>query len=289
MRRILVLRGGALGDFIVTLPALQALRQKWPHAQIDFTGNATAAALARNAGIIDHIESQHAAPWHQLYGGELSPAFRTRLESYDLIISFWPDADGDLARWFPLRDGQRYLSAGATPRTAPAARHFNAVIGKLTGLDIPDWVSLRKPCPESDLVAIHPGSGSTHKNWPLDRWQRVAGWLRDSVRLKPVFILGEAEQSLRPPSDVETWRNLPLEELALRLSRCRFYLGHDTGISHLAGACCHRGLLLFGPTDPAVWAPPNPLFRVIRQGDALDEIGVEQVIAALAAALADQT
>ena len=49
MRRILVLRGGALGDFIVTLPALALLRRRWPAARIELTGNSTAAQLALSA------------------------------------------------------------------------------------------------------------------------------------------------------------------------------------------------------------------------------------------------
>jgi len=289
MQRILVLRGGALGDFIITLPALQALRQMWPTAQIDFVGNATAAALARDRGTVDRVESQHAAPWHQLYSGELSANFRERLARYNLVISFWPDPDGELTRLFPLTEHQHFVFADATPQTTPAARHFNSVVGKLTGLAISDWVRLHEPNPQSDVVAIHPGSGSPRKNWPFDRWLKVTNWLRDTARLRPVFILGEVEDSIATIHDVETWRNLPLTELTTRLSRSRLYLGHDTGVSHLAGACCRAGLVLFGPTNPSVWAPPNPQFLVLSEGDTLDAISVDQVIAKLTSMLAGQT
>ena len=47
MRRLLILRGGALGDFLVTLPALALLRQRWPDAEIELIGNPVAAALAQ--------------------------------------------------------------------------------------------------------------------------------------------------------------------------------------------------------------------------------------------------
>ena len=52
MRRILVLRGGALGDLIVTLPALALLRRRWPEAHIALIGNTTAARLALTRGDI---------------------------------------------------------------------------------------------------------------------------------------------------------------------------------------------------------------------------------------------
>jgi heptosyltransferase-2 len=58
-------------------------------------------------------------------------------------------------------------------------------------------------------------------------------------------------------------RDLPLPHLAALLARCRLYLGHDTGISHLAAAAGAPSLLLFGPTDPAIWAPANPLVNVL--------------------------
>jgi len=45
------------------------------------------------------------------------------------------------------------------------------------------------------------------------------------------------------------------------------FLGHDSGISHLAAAAGANCILLFGPTDPAVWAPQNDNARVIRAPD----------------------
>lgn len=288
MRRILVLRGGALGDFLVTLPALALLRQKWPDAQIDFVGNATAAVLARKVGLINGIESQHTAPWHQLYGGELAADFRKRLAGYDLVISFWPDSDGELHRLFPLREGQRFIAESAAPCTKPASRHFSAIVSNLTGLSAKDWIALATPVP-ADVVAIHPGSGSPRKNWPMERWITIAGWLRDTTRLRPVFILGEAEADRAVFAGFESWRDLPLQALAQRLSRCRLFLGHDTGVSHLAAACAQAGLLLFGPTDPAIWAPPNPHFHVLQQGETLDAISVNDVSAKISAMLADRT
>src|SRR4051794_22264739 len=99
MRRILVLRGGALGDFIVTLPALAALRKHWPSARIELVGNATAAALALTRHMIDAAHSQGEARWSALYStSPLSAEFSAWLGNFDLVLNFWPDPDGDLAR-----------------------------------------------------------------------------------------------------------------------------------------------------------------------------------------------
>lgn len=288
MRRILVLRGGALGDFLVTLPALAALRRQWPAAAIDLVGNATAAQLGVDAGILNRVESQHAALWHRLYHAEPHPDLQARLIAYDLVINFWPDPDGALARHFPARSGQRFLSAEPTPLTAPAARHFLAALRPLPLAGGPDWIALRDPVPSPHLVAIHPGSGSLRKNWAWARWLELARWLTRQPHTKVVFVLGEAETGLSIPAEFPRWANLPLRELADRLATCDLFLGHDSGVGHLAAACARRGLILFGPTEPDVWAPPNPAFQVLRAGSGLAALSVAEVQASVRAMLADQ-
>ena len=83
-------------------------------------------------------------------------------------------------------------------------------------------------------------------------------------------------------SRVTFWENLPLPELANRLAGTQLYLGHDTGVSHLAAASGVPSLLLFGPTDPGVWAPPHEQVRVLRAPDGnLPGLPVSTVFAAL--------
>jgi ADP-heptose:LPS heptosyltransferase len=99
------------------------------------------------------------------------------------------------------------------------------------------------------------------------------------------IISGEAE-----PADIlagcgQPWRCLPLNTLLGRLAQCRLFIGHDSGVGHLAAVAGIPCLLLFGPTDPAVWAPPHQKVKVIRQGSALSDISVEQVYEAAAAML----
>src|ERR1044071_6481045 len=118
MKNILVLRGGALGDFIVTLPALALLRQRWPDARIELVGNATAAQLARERELIDVVHSQHEARWSCLFGdasARLPSEFAAWLATFDLVLNYWPDPDGELRRRFPSRSGQVFLGAPAMP------------------------------------------------------------------------------------------------------------------------------------------------------------------------------
>ncbi len=294
--RILVLRGGAIGDFLVTLPMLGLLRTRWPDAGIELVGNARAGELGVRGGYLNAVHSQHESRWSALFGGDPLPGGLGRwLAAFDLVISFWPDPDGALARRFPMHPGQHFLSAGAAPVHAPAARHFCEAVRPL-GLSTTDFRS-RLPAPGAPAdgppagharrpVAVHPGSGSDRKNWPVDRWRTFIARIEDPV----LIVLGEAE---RKWLDCESWlrsngmsgravevsRNLALPGLAAALGGCRLFVGHDSGLSHLAAAVGTPCVLLFGPTDPALWAPPGDHVRVIRRGADLESIPVDAVLA----------
>ncbi len=293
MRRILILRGGALGDFIVTLPALAALRAAYPTARIELAGNATAAALAVARGLLDAAHSQHESRWAALYSSSpLPPDFAKWLGAFDLILSFWPDPDTTLARHLQNLSVPTFLAAAAHPTRAPAAAHYCEPLRTL-GLSVPthfhrlDVGRGRRtppPSPSPPQFAIHPGSGSAKKNWPLSHWLELAAWLRSTHAPDLLIITGEAE----PPATRTAFapygtsaHNLPLEDLITLLTPCRFFIGHDSGISHLAAACGIPSLLLFGPTDPAIWAPPAEHVRVLRTASTVNAISLADVTAAI--------
>ena len=288
--RILVLRGGALGDCLVTLPALALLRQRWPDARIELVGNRLAAALAVTGGLLNAVHAQHEARWSALYdAAPWPPAFADWLAEFDLVLNYWPDPAQELARRFPVRAGQHFLQAAALPTLAPAAAHYCAPLRSL-GLS-PDRLvyPLRTPAPEPRLVALHPGSGSARKNWPADRWLALARWLQDELGFTVLVITGEAESAATLAGVGLHRHNRPLAEVADQLARCRLFVGHDSGISHLAAAAGTPSVLLFGPTDPGLWAPPAPNVHVLQRGSDLAALAFTEVRQAVAAALSDQS
>jgi ADP-heptose:LPS heptosyltransferase len=281
MKNILVLRGGALGDFIVTLPALGLLRQRWPNARIDLVGNASAAQLALNRRLVDYVHSQHAAKWSALYRpAPLPEELAGWLGNFDLVISYWPDPEGELRARFPRHGTQTFLFADPLPRRAPAAAHYCEPLSQL-GLGSGKWTfPLTTHRPEGKVVALHPGSGSPAKNWPVERWAELARALRSDFGADVIVLSGEAEASAaRALADLGTAQHArPLEEVVSTLASASLFIGHDSGIGHLAAASGTPCLLLFGPTDPAVWAPPAPHVRVVQRGAALSAISVEEVL-----------
>ena len=295
MRRILVLRGGALGDLIVTLPALALLRRRWPEAHIALIGNTTAARLALTRGLISELRSQHDGRWAPLHDtAPLPTSLGEWLAAFDLVVNFWPDPDGALRRHFPTHPGQSFIEAAALPPPGhgPAAVHYQAALAQLglpTGTLIYPLATQGPARRDGAGILIHAGSGSVLKNWPLANWLRVARELPTT----PTFILGEAETARwdaagEATAGFATLRNQTLEELITELSGCRLFLGHDSGISHLAAGCGARCVLLFGPTDPATWAPPSPQVRVLKAAAGLSALSPESVLAAAQAHFADQ-
>lgn len=121
-------------------------------------------------------------------------------------------------------------------------------------------------------IALHPGSGSETKNWPIENWIALGDLLlAKSHRL--LIVAGEADSARVAPlqtawkgESVQFAENLPLPHIAALLEGIAF-IGHDSGISHIAAAVGARCCLLFGWTDPAIWAPTNPGVTVLRAPD----------------------
>jgi heptosyltransferase-3 len=126
-----------------------------------------------------------------------------------------------------------------------------------------------RPAPPGDFAVIHPFSGSARKNWPLERYRELARRLEMSVR----WCAGPEEQL----DDAVRIDNL--HELASWFSTARLYIGNDSGITHLAAATGVPVVAIFGPTDPAVWAPRGERVRVVSGN--LDDISVAHILSAV--------
>ncbi|HEY7925738.1 MAG TPA: glycosyltransferase family 9 protein [Vicinamibacteria bacterium] len=129
------------------------------------------------------------------------------------------------------------------------------------------------------FVAVHPGSGSPAKNWPLTRFVDAARALADGQRW--LLVTGPAERGVDVPSDAVLARDWPLRLLGAALARALVFLGNDAGVSHLAAAAGAPTLALFGPTDPALWAPVGLRVKTLRAPHgSLALLELEAVLAA---------
>ncbi|MBM4143713.1 MAG: glycosyltransferase family 9 protein [Lentisphaerae bacterium] len=307
--RILVFRGGAIGDFIATLPALALLRGRWPDAFIEIVGYPHIARLAAAGGLADRVTSLDAAGTAQYFS--LRPSFadeqRAYVRSFDLVISYLYDPDETVKRNLLSAGARQVIYGSPIVQAGHAVDHLLKPLETLAlyaeGVERPrlrlaaDLLAAgRERVREygGSVVALHPGSGSPRKNWPLDRFRALAGALRARTAHAPVFILGEADAPLaaaleRAGSEVPVLPPCDLVELAAALSACAGYAGNDSGVTHIAAAVGLPGVAIFGPSDPAVWGPRGGDMSVMapprRGAEGLEAIGAEEVLRRLLAAL----
>jgi ADP-heptose:LPS heptosyltransferase len=139
----------------------------------------------------------------------------------------------------------------------------------------------------SPTVALHPGSGSETKNWAIEKWIELGGLLL-SAGYELLVIAGEADdqrvrilESAWNGKPVRFVKHQPLPQLAA-LFEGRLFVGHDSGISHIAAAAGATCILLFGWTDPAIWAPANKDVAVLKaRNGKLEELDAVSVFAAV--------
>jgi ADP-heptose:LPS heptosyltransferase len=249
---VLVLRPGALGDTLLAVPALRALR-KAGYAPITLAAHAGAARLLAQVGEID-----------------------VGMPFDDPSLSWLFDdspVDKPLVAWLSATDSPALKTALIAAPGQPSTEQHCAeyLVSTLASLGIPLVVDDRPlrvskaPRTPTDEVLVHVGSGSAAKNWPAERFAKTIRALKRPVRL----VVGEADAVSAANVDACLGRPLPrlenqtLGELAARLAGCHAYLGNDSGVSHLAGLCGARTGVLFGPTSPVVWRPLGPDVHVI--------------------------
>lgn len=267
---MLAARGGALGDFLVTLPSLQALRRIHPGRRLELLARPACGEFAVAFGFADAWRSLDTAGAGTLASAAPDPAWLEWLSGFAEVVSWLPDPEGSFRRnSAPARFHQGvWRLEGAEP----AALQLAALDTGALPLDA-TVARLSLPFPAGNRIALHPGSGSRTKTWDFENWRVV---LRSCPRRELLLITGEAEDSHAArwahALEEDGWpvrcaRFLSLTDLARELRGCSLFLGHDTGPAHLAAACGVPCRLLFGPTDAAAWAPPAPEILTLRAPD----------------------
>lgn len=291
MNRILVIRGGAIGDFVLTLPAIKLLRDRFPDAHLEILGSKYIAALAEHRFYANAVRSIESATLAKFFAkdAELPDELIRYFAGFDLIVSYLFDPEGVFetnvrkcgAGMFitgpsKLHDNEhaahqlaRPLAALGLSLSSPAAQLFPSDIDRDVIKSHIDY--------SGKTIAFHPGSGSESKNWPIEKWIKLGdALLAGGFRL--LIVAGEADTT-RTEQLKAVWKgkpvrfaeNMPLPHLAALLEGSVF-VGHDSGISHIAAAVGARCLLLFGRTDPAVWAPANEKVTVSRAPEGKMEL-----------------
>ena len=251
MRR-LVIRPGAIGDLIVSLPAIECLAADW----LEVWTAPSNVPLVRFACQVRAIPSTGL----DLLGVTEPPAgLIEALRNFDSIVS-WYGANRPEFRETVAALGLPFTFLSALPADGAELHATDFYLHQVRGIAAcPSDGIPRIECAVElgDYAVIHPFSASPRKNWPLEKYRALAEKLQRVMPLR--WCAGEDDPPL--PGAVRIHN---LYELACWLAGARLYLGNDSGITHLAAAVGTPVLALFGPTDPAVWAPRGPNVRVGR-------------------------
>ena len=261
------MRGGALGDFILTLPAITAMLLAHPQCHLHVIGRPSFARLAQAHRITDG-DSPHLVPIFTSTCGPIPLATRRVFESSAAALAYVAEDDGaSLRRLRTILPGSL---VGGDPRPDPTSRghiieHLLAPV-RAAGIAVSDPLPRVHPYEgekESELagdgpyVAIHPGSGGAKKSWPINRFAEL-GRALTATGQRPVYLCGPIERER--PDTLAAFADSKvitpdLRDLPTVLRGAQLFIGNDSGPGHLAAAVGTRTLSLFGPTDSAVWRP----------------------------------
>ena len=295
IQSFLVVHQGALGDFILALPALKTVREAFPHARAVIMGYPRILELVEKRFYADEICSidQKGMATFFVREGSLDFTLSEFFKRFDLIVVFGKDGEGTVVgnlrrvcqgqilpiNSFPPWDGKVHVADHLLKQFAPFGLPTSDSNPRLR-LNVSDreWAKdfwKRKgvaPEERSKVIILHPGSGSKKKVWPLDRFLNLARTLQDYLGSKILIILGPAEgpevqtafEGMRP-TEFSTAKGLTLLQLASVMEGCWFFIGNDSGVSHMAAALGLPTVVIFGPTDERVWSPKGAKTFVVRR------------------------
>jgi ADP-heptose:LPS heptosyltransferase len=238
----LLIRTGAIGDFILSLPALESLRadrtevwcaeQNVPLARFAHSAQSIVASGLDRLGLLpadDVVE---------------------RLRGFDSVISWYGTNRPDF-RELTQELGLPFQFLPALPSGGGhAVEFYNEQARQLGGKPESRFPKIGCPAAERTFAVIHPFASNQAKRAPLAIFESAARRLAETM---PVHWLAGPEEELEGAVRIEN-----LYELACWLRRARIFVGNDSGISHLAAAVGTPVQAFFRTTDPRVWAPRGP-------------------------------
>ncbi|MBC8451671.1 MAG: glycosyltransferase family 9 protein [Rhodospirillaceae bacterium] len=299
-RTVLVIKLGALGDFVQALGPFASIRHHHPANRIVLLTTSPFVPIAEASDCFDEIHNDGRPEWWQF--GK-TRALRNWMRSLDPVRVYDLQTSGRSNRYFKLFRNPRPewsgIAAGCShPHANPARDYMHTIerqaeqlsaagIGKIPTPNL-DWLDTNTsslPVPDR-FILMAPG-GAAHR--PDKRWPYFADLARSLIGqdLTPVLLGTEAERdvidtiSAACPGAVDLTGRTNLMEIAGLARRAAGAVGNDTGPMHLIAATGCPSLVLYSSaSDPALCAQRGPTVRILRKPNLAD-VGVEEVEAQL--------
>lgn len=281
--RVLFIRLRSLGDCVLTTPALALLQAHRPDLHVAVMVEPRFAAVYDNNPAVHEILPPSAfLAWQlkphltvNLHGGPASArmTFASRARHRAGFSHFRQQFAYNLR----IPRAQEILGEERTVHTAEHVASALFWLG-LPKQEIPRaclFTSGHAPTP-SPRAVVHPFASAPDKSWPVDRFVALCRWLRDDKRL-PVTVIGAETDDFKPFDGFDLLRGAELEQVKRLFQSSTLFAGNDSGPAHMAAAFGMPVAVLFGVTDPIVWAPWRTRSESIIGGKALSGVSLETV------------
>lgn len=280
---------GTLGDILLSLPAFQKIREI-NKSSIHLCCKSTVGIFLKDMSEIEETSDIDSSFYSQLFTDSYKH-LKEFVSRFKRIYCFTRDKDalsvanlrrlhGDVSIINTIPHDKIHVAAYRLKQIAGEDVYLRKRLSK-NGLFLPDMRGLLKTTAER-FVVIHPGSGSKHKNMPLEMFFRISDVVVNSLKAGVLFITGDAEDKdmisaidnyvYKKGEMVHHLTNLSLIEVSSLICMSCIYIGNDSGISHLAGFLNKSAIVFFKETDPMLWATIGDDVMIIHGEFNLDEI-----------------
>jgi heptosyltransferase-1 len=276
LKSILIVRLGAMGDIIHSLPGAASLRQSFPQARISWVVDPKWAPLIEGAGIADRLvpfRREDLKSW-------MATARELRSERYDLAVDFQglvksavvahvarPERIAGFGRSVVReRLAGLFYSRRVESNSVHVADQSVDLAAGAGATSLSQAFPLPQGSPEGELppgpfVLASPLAGWTSKQWPAEHYEKLAELLKTRLGM-PLVVNG-------PPGAAPAIRGTLRHESGIpglidATRRAALVVGVDSGPLHLAAALGKAGAAIFGPTDPIRNGPRGGEFQVFR-------------------------
>jgi len=316
VKRILAIRFARLGDVILLMPALSAIKTSLPDVHLTLlTGHRCAPVAAMSAAVdewlsVDRIAMRDGPLWRALRDvRKLASDIRSR--QFDAVIDFHSFRETNLLAWFsrsPFRVGMRRQDAsylGFCFNQPPVdedkgihvAEMFLRLATALPGVRLaaPATGYLKVPesarnwaahnVPDEPGIALYVDAPVADRRWPAESFAAVADFVIEQLNANPIIMLGGTGSVLRDRivacsrnrQRLTVLEDVSVPQLAAAIARCRILISNDTGPMHLGPALDVPTLGLFSVGIPEHFKPIGPDGRFLRE-NPIGNISVGRVI-----------
>ncbi len=295
--RILLIQLKRIGDLILTVPAINALRAAFPKAKIDLAVSKSTHGLTPAIPAVDRVlvpdSWGHAHDWLTILTSRYDYCLDFTRTDRSAFLAFASRAKKKItyertkvrSRWRPLVYDQFIDSSVRHNHTVDHHLAFLAPLGIVNPevdvhLNLPAEAQtkadeiLRRENIENPFVIFHPGSARVEKFWEPQRWAEVINnWRGSGMRriltsgsssLEQAHI-AQIKRDLRDPI-VDLSGKLDLLTLTALIAKASLLVGVDSAPTHLAAAMRTPQVVLYGPTNPFHWRPRSSPAVILQGG-----------------------